>query len=296
MRSCRARSRPPRRRTTSYLAGRRACFHAWQQTQGPADLPDVADERLAFRLLPDPAEPTPLRNVLSPDRTFTFTGGKAASRDVAPGPGRSPGQGSHRRPRRSGRRRVRRAFLVRRLGPGHRHRRRRAAGADGHRQRLPRLGPLDEGQPRRSPDHQLLEPGCDAGPGGARREVGRVAPPLRDLRRLAQGQGRQGLLRRRGPVRLRGSGFAPRVDPHQDSAAAQPAQHRRGGERCRRLRRPLLQERIDRPGGTGAGPPRRARSGARGEAERAHPGTAEAAAGLLPRLRGCRGEAAARRA
>jgi mono/diheme cytochrome c family protein len=51
-------------------------FDAWQRTQGPADLPTIGDERLDFRLLSDPADPTTLRNVVSPDGAFTFTGGK----------------------------------------------------------------------------------------------------------------------------------------------------------------------------------------------------------------------------
>ena len=186
----------------SHVKAAEPAFVAWQQTQGPADLPTIGDERLDFRLLSDPAEPTTLRNVVSPDRTFTFTGGKPLAVTSPLGPARPPSQGRHRRSRRSGRRRVRRALLVRRLGPGHRHRRRRAPGPHGHRERLPRLGPLHEGQPRRGPDHQLLEPGRPSRGGGARREVGRVASRLRDLRRLTEGQRRQDLLRRRDPGRL----------------------------------------------------------------------------------------------
>ena len=53
-----------------------SAFDTWQRTQGPADVPTIGDERLDFRLLSDPAEPTTLRNVVSPDRTYTFTGGK----------------------------------------------------------------------------------------------------------------------------------------------------------------------------------------------------------------------------
>jgi Protein of unknown function (DUF1553)/Protein of unknown function (DUF1549)/Planctomycete cytochrome C/Concanavalin A-like lectin/glucanases superfamily len=53
-----------------------SAFEAWQRTQGPADVPTIGDERLDFRLLPDPAEPTTLRNVVSPDRAYRFTGGK----------------------------------------------------------------------------------------------------------------------------------------------------------------------------------------------------------------------------
>jgi mono/diheme cytochrome c family protein len=51
-------------------------FQAWQRTQGPADLPAIGDEGLDFRLLPDPAEPATLRNVVSPGGVFTVTGGK----------------------------------------------------------------------------------------------------------------------------------------------------------------------------------------------------------------------------
>ena len=51
-------------------------FAAWQQTQGPADAPRVDDEGLEFRLVADVAKPTTLRDVVSPDRTFAFTGGK----------------------------------------------------------------------------------------------------------------------------------------------------------------------------------------------------------------------------
>jgi hypothetical protein len=53
-----------------------SAFDTWQRTQGPADVPTLSDERLDFRLLSDAAEPTTLRNVVSPDRAFTFTGGK----------------------------------------------------------------------------------------------------------------------------------------------------------------------------------------------------------------------------
>jgi mono/diheme cytochrome c family protein len=60
----------------SHVKAAEPAFETWQQTQGPADLPMIGDERLDFRLLSDPAEPTTLRNVASPDRTFTFTGGK----------------------------------------------------------------------------------------------------------------------------------------------------------------------------------------------------------------------------
>ena len=51
-------------------------FQTWQQAQGPADLPTIGDERLDFRLVPDPAEPTTLRNVVSPNQAFSFTGGR----------------------------------------------------------------------------------------------------------------------------------------------------------------------------------------------------------------------------
>jgi uncharacterized protein DUF1553/uncharacterized protein DUF1549/cytochrome c/concanavalin A-like lectin/glucanase superfamily protein len=60
----------------SHVEAAEPAFQAWQQTQGPPNLPTIGDERLDFRLLPDSAEPTFLRNVLSPDRAFTFTGGK----------------------------------------------------------------------------------------------------------------------------------------------------------------------------------------------------------------------------
>jgi hypothetical protein len=50
-------------------------FQAWQRTQGPADLPKISDEKLDIRLLSDPAEPRILRNVVSPERAFTLTGG-----------------------------------------------------------------------------------------------------------------------------------------------------------------------------------------------------------------------------
>ena len=60
----------------SQVEAAESAFETWQQTQGPADLPTIGDERLDFRLLSDPAEPTTLRNVVSPDRAFTFTGGK----------------------------------------------------------------------------------------------------------------------------------------------------------------------------------------------------------------------------
>ena len=53
-----------------------SAFDAWQRTQGPADLPTIGDERLDFRLVSDPAEPTTLRNVVTSNRAFTFTGGK----------------------------------------------------------------------------------------------------------------------------------------------------------------------------------------------------------------------------
>ncbi len=60
----------------SHVEAAEPAFQAWQQTQGPANLPTIGDERLDFRLLPDAGEPTILRNVLSPDRAFAFTGGK----------------------------------------------------------------------------------------------------------------------------------------------------------------------------------------------------------------------------
>jgi mono/diheme cytochrome c family protein len=53
-----------------------SAFEAWQRTQGPADVPTIGDERLDFRLVSDPAEPTTLRDVVAADRTFTFTGGR----------------------------------------------------------------------------------------------------------------------------------------------------------------------------------------------------------------------------
>jgi mono/diheme cytochrome c family protein len=61
----------------SHVEAAESAFETWQQTQGPADLPTIGDERLDFRLLSDPADPTTLRNVTaSTDRAFTFTGGK----------------------------------------------------------------------------------------------------------------------------------------------------------------------------------------------------------------------------
>jgi mono/diheme cytochrome c family protein len=51
-------------------------FVSWQQTQGPEDLPTIGDERLEFRLLSNPAEPATLRNLVAPDRPFTFAGGR----------------------------------------------------------------------------------------------------------------------------------------------------------------------------------------------------------------------------
>jgi hypothetical protein len=60
----------------SHVKAAESDFETWQRTRGPADIPTVAEQRLDFRLLSDPAEPTTLRNVVSPDRAFTFTGGK----------------------------------------------------------------------------------------------------------------------------------------------------------------------------------------------------------------------------
>ncbi len=59
----------------SHVKAAESAFETWQQTQGPVDLPTIGDERLDFRLVSDPAEPTTLRNVVAPDRAFTFTGG-----------------------------------------------------------------------------------------------------------------------------------------------------------------------------------------------------------------------------
>ena len=59
-----------------HLEAAEPAFMSWQQTQGPEDLPTIADERLEFRLLSDPAEPATLRNMVAPDRPFTFTGGR----------------------------------------------------------------------------------------------------------------------------------------------------------------------------------------------------------------------------
>ena len=70
----------------SHVEAAESAFETWQRTQGPADLPTIGDERLDFRLLSDPAAPTTLRMVGSPDRAFTFTGGKPVGRDVALGP------------------------------------------------------------------------------------------------------------------------------------------------------------------------------------------------------------------
>jgi hypothetical protein len=61
-------------------------FDRWQQTQGPDDLPTIADDRLEFRLLPDPAEPATLRNVVAPGRLFTFTGGRPQAETSPLGP------------------------------------------------------------------------------------------------------------------------------------------------------------------------------------------------------------------
>jgi len=60
----------------SQVKAAESAFDTWQRTQGPADLPTIGDERLDFRLVSDPAEPTTLRNVVAPHRAFTFTGGK----------------------------------------------------------------------------------------------------------------------------------------------------------------------------------------------------------------------------
>jgi mono/diheme cytochrome c family protein len=71
----------------SQVKAAESAFKAWQRTQGPADVPTVGDERLDFRLLSDPAEPTTLRNVVSPDRAFIFTGGKPRVVSSPLGPG-----------------------------------------------------------------------------------------------------------------------------------------------------------------------------------------------------------------
>jgi mono/diheme cytochrome c family protein len=59
-----------------HLEAAEPAFVSWQQTQGPEDLPTIADDRLEIRLLSDPAEPATLRNMVAPDRSFTFTGGR----------------------------------------------------------------------------------------------------------------------------------------------------------------------------------------------------------------------------
>ena len=60
----------------SHIAAAEPAFETWQRTQGPADVPTIAEERVDFRLLCDPKDPTTLRNATAPERTFTFTGGK----------------------------------------------------------------------------------------------------------------------------------------------------------------------------------------------------------------------------
>ena len=60
----------------SHVEVAEAAFLAWQQKQGPADVPTLGEERLDFHLLADPADATTLRNVASRQGTFTFTGGK----------------------------------------------------------------------------------------------------------------------------------------------------------------------------------------------------------------------------
>jgi hypothetical protein len=60
----------------AHAAAVQPSFETWQGTRGPADVPTIGEERLHFRLLSDPADPTTLRDVAAPDRTFTFSGGK----------------------------------------------------------------------------------------------------------------------------------------------------------------------------------------------------------------------------
>ena len=114
---------------------------------------------------PTPPSPPSCATWSRPDRPSPSPAEKPQAVTSPLGPALRLADGRHRRSGRAGRRRVRRALLVRRLGPGHRHRRRRAPRPHGRRERLPRLGPLDEGQPCRGADHQLLEPGRPAGPG-----------------------------------------------------------------------------------------------------------------------------------
>ena len=78
-----------------HVDGAESAFETWQRTQGPADLPTIGDDRLDFRLVSDPAEPTPFSPVL------TFTEAASSRRPSAP-----PGQACHRRSGRRGRRRV----------------------------------------------------------------------------------------------------------------------------------------------------------------------------------------------
>ena len=66
------------------VAAAQPAFDAWQQTQGPADVPRIGEERLEFRLLSDAADPTLLRNVVSPETTFAFTGGKPPQAVASP--------------------------------------------------------------------------------------------------------------------------------------------------------------------------------------------------------------------
>jgi hypothetical protein len=62
-------------------ASRLRCLAA---AQGPADVPRIGEERLEFRLLSDAADPTLLRNVVSPETTFAFTGGKPPQAVASP--------------------------------------------------------------------------------------------------------------------------------------------------------------------------------------------------------------------
>ena len=71
----------------SHVEAAEPAFVSWQQTQGVQDLPAIADERLDFRLLSDPTQPATLRNVVSGDRPFTFTGGKPQVVTSPLGPG-----------------------------------------------------------------------------------------------------------------------------------------------------------------------------------------------------------------
>ena len=260
-------------------------FETWQQTQGPADLPTIGDERLDFRLLSDAAEPTTLRNVVSPDRTFTFTGGKPRAVASPLGPAvRLPkgvtadlgdlGDVESDEPFSYGAwvqvtDTVDGALLARMdIANGYR-------GWDLYM----------KGSRAGGTDHQLLEPGRPARGGGARRAsrkdgitsssptTARARPkasrstttarPRTSTKRWIRFAGPSARRRRCGST-----GAAPARGP--EGAAVHDIRFYRSGALG--------------PGGAGARPPRRARSGARREAERADQGTAEAPAGLLPRL------------